>query len=107
MCEERRSQMRPGHVKLVRDEEGRTGEENGSGEGWEWGGEGLAGWLWRASSRKRCDGRKTRQRRPSSQAGASRFAGPPDGSGVGKAALGTGGTRGTRASQGHPAVTLL
>lgn len=45
MCEERHSQMRPGDVKLVRDEEGRTGEENGSGEGWEWGGESLAGWL--------------------------------------------------------------
>lgn len=44
MCEERRSQMRPGHVRLVRDEEGRTGEENGSGEGWERGGEGLAGY---------------------------------------------------------------
>lgn len=55
MCEERHSQMRPGDVKLVRDEEGRTGEENGSGEGWEWGGESLAGWLagwlWRATSR--------------------------------------------------------
>lgn len=90
MCEERHSQMRPGHVKLVRDEEGRTGEENGSGEGWEWGGEGLAGCLAMAGNlQERCDGRKTRQRRASSQAGASRFAGPLGGSGVGKAALGT------------------
>lgn len=33
-----------GQMKLLRDEEGRTEEEDGSGEGWEWGGEGLAGY---------------------------------------------------------------
>ena len=66
----------------------------GSGEGKVW--LAMAGNL-----QERCDGRKTRQRRSSSQAGASRFAGSPSGRGVGKATLGT------EASPGHPAVTLL